>query len=625
MRNILLLIVLFSFSFGDTLSITQDFISINTKNYQTIIEDKNKNISALDILEDRNETNYFKDRVGPTRSVFWSKVTLKNSSEKEQHVIFQNIRAGTDKIDVYIYEDKQLICTHTLGDLRDQKLREYVSPKSVFFLEFPSNKEYVVVSRLESLGPMNLSWQILNEKTFSIKSNLEFLFNGLFAGILIALTIYNLMLFRSLKEISFLLYVFLTSCMLWIQYTFSGIFYYLDIGINLTFLSLSAWFVPYAYAAIFILFAISFFKINEKNRYIFYAFTGMSVLGFVLSFLSLYLFIDSSFAIYTPYSYLYLYLSLLSIFIYAIYATVKGYPFAIYFLLGEGVYLTTFIYSILVVSGTVSMSSGFQFLVPFAMMFEMIIFSIALSKRVRLLKENNEDQGALLVEESKFSAIGKSIGNVAHQWKTPLSQLNTHLLYLHGLYHIGDEKKLVEEFGENIEKMDHIMNYMKNSIDELHNFYSDVDTNKAFEIKKQITLAITLQNNKLILNNIDVNVECDDKLFLIGAKHGFANILMILFDNSIYQFEKRNRVGSKIDIRVLKTDNNIVIHFQDNAGGISVQPIDKVFDMHFTTKGSEGCGLGLSLAKKLTKNALLGNIKVENKNDGVEFTITVKI
>lgn len=625
MKIILLLITLFSFSFGDTLSISQDFISIDTKDYQTIIEDKNKNITALDILEDRYKTNYFKDRVGPTRSVFWSKITLKNSSEKDQHVIFQNSRAGTDMIDVFIYKNKQLIRTHTLGDLRDQKLRDHASPKSVFVLDFPANEEYVIVSRLESLGPMNLSWEIFNEKIFSKKSNLEFLFNGLFAGVLIILIIYNLMLYRSLKEISFILYVFLTSSMLWIQYTFSGMLYYLDIGLNLSFLSLSAWFVPYFYAALFILFAISFFKINEKNRYFFYAFTVMSILGFVLSFLSLYLFIDSSLAIYTPYSYLYLYLSFLTIFIYAIYATFKGYPLAIYFFIGEGVYLGTFIYSILVISGTVSMSSGFQFLVPSAMMFEMVIFSIALSKRVRLLKQSNDDQGALLLEESKFSAIGKSIGNVAHQWKTPLSQLNTHLLYLQGLYHIGDEKKLLEEFGGNIEKMGYIMNYMKHSIDELHNFYSDVGTNKAFEIKKQIILATTLQNDKLTLNNITVNVECDDKLFLIGEKHGFSNILMILFDNSIYQFEKINRVGSKIDIRVLKTDNNIVIYFQDNAGGISIQPIEKVFDMHFTTKGSEGCGLGLSLAKKLTKNALSGDIKVENKNDGAEFTITVKI
>lgn len=625
MKYIILLIALISSMSGDTLHVTKDFSSINTKEYQTVVEDKSRNITASDILQERYEPNYFTDRSGPTHSVFWSRVTLKNSADKNLHVVFQNSRAGTDKIDVFVYKDKKLIRSHSLGDLRDQKLREHLSPKSVFFLELPVNEEYVIVSRLESLGPMNLSWQIFNEKTFSKDNSLVFLFNGLFAGVLIALIIYNLLLYISLKEISFLLYVFVTSAILWIQYTFSGLFYFLDIGINLSFLSLSAWFVSYFYAALFILFAISFFKIHQKNRYLFYLFAGMSAMGLSLSVLSFYLFVDSSFAIYTSYTYIYLYLSLFTVFLYAIYATLKRYPFAIYFLIGEGAYISTFVYSILVVSGSIGMSSGFQFLVPTAMMFEVAIFSIALSKKVRLLKQNSDAQEVLLVEESKFSAIGKSIGNVAHQWKTPLSQLNTHLLYLQGLHHVGDEKKLIAEFSENMGKTAQIMDYLKGAMDELHDFYSDVDSNSAFSIKKQISLAVMLQRDKLVLNNVTVNVECDETSFLIGAKHGFANILMILFDNSIYQFEKLKTESAKIDIKVTKTATTMEIKFIDNAGGISIDPIEKVFEMQFTTKGREGCGLGLPLAKKLTKNALFGDIDVENKNDGAEFTITVKI
>ncbi len=623
MKKLLLLIALLSFTLADTLSISDDLSSVDTNIYQTTIEDKNKDMDVYDILKDRYKTNYFKDRTGATKSVFWTKVLVKNSTVKNMHIVFQNNRAGIDKIDVFIYKDRQLIHTHTLGDLRDQKLRAQVSPKSVFHLEFPANEEYTIISRFESMGPMNLSWQMLNEKMFSKKSNLEFLFNGLFAGVLIALIVYNFMLFTSLKEISFLLYVFLTSSLLWIQYTYSGMFYFLDIGINLSFLSISAWFVPYFYSGLLALFTIAFFKIHEKNRYVFYFFVGMSAIGFLFSFLSFFLFVNSDLAIYTPYSYIYFYLSLIFIFLYAIYATVKAHPFALYFLLGEGSYLVALFYSILVVSGTVKISNNLQFIVPSAMAIEVLLFSIALSKRVKLLKQSNDAREVLLVEESKFSAIGKGIGNVAHQWKAPLSQLNTHLLYLQGLYYVGDEKKLIEEFGSSIEKIGNTMNYMKGSIEELHDFYSDVETNTVFQIKKQIALAKSLQNDHLILNNIAVNVECDDDLSLIGAKHGLANILMILFDNSIYQFEKQKTSDAKIDIKVVKTDNHIKIHFKDNAGGTSVQPIEKIFDIHFSTKGDSGCGLGLSLAKELVKKALHGEISVKNRDDGIEFILTI--
>ena len=623
MKNILLLVSFISFSFANILTIDKEFTSINTNRYQTIVEDKNRNISSLDMLENRYKSNYFKNRTSSTHSVFWNKLTIKNISKKDTHIVFQNSRAGIDKVDVFIYKNKKLIGTHILGDLRAQEQRDYISAKSVFNLEFDSNEEYVVISRLESLGPMNLSWHIYNEKLFSRKSSIEFLFNGLFAGVLIALIIYNFMLFLSLKELTFLLYVFLTSSTLWVQYTYSGMFYFLDIGINLSFLSISAWFVPYFYSAMFILFAIAFFKIYEKNRYIFYIFITMSAIGFILSLLSLYLFIDGSFAIYTPYSYIYLYTSLIAIFSYAIYATVKGYQLATYFLLGEGIYLAAFFYSILVVSGVINMSNELQFLLPSAMMIEVIFFSMALSKRVKLLKQNNDEHELLLLEESKFSAIGKSIGNVAHQWKTPLSQLNTHLLYLHGLYHIGDEKKLLLEFGSNIKKIDEIIRYIKSSIEDLHDFYSDSNKDVTFVINKQIALAITLQNDKLVLNNVNVNVSCDDKLFLVGAKHGFANILMILFDNSIYQFEKNKTTSAKIDIKVEKIGTHIHLYFQDNAGGIAVKPIEKIFEMNFSTKGSDGSGFGLPLAKKLAQTALKGKVIAQNSEDGAKFTLII--
>ena len=64
------------------------------------------------------------------------------------------------------------------------------------------------------------------------------------------------------------------------------------------------------------------------------------------------------------------------------------------------------------------------------------------------------------------------------------------------------------------------------------------------------------------------------------------------------------------------------IAFKDNAGGINIYPIEKVFDIHFSTKKGEGYGIGLSLAKKLAKNALFSNISVKNSSGGAEFLIT---
>ena len=229
------------------------------------------------------------------------------------------------------------------------------------------------------------------------------------------------------------------------------------------------------------------------------------------------------------------------------------------------------------------------------------------------------------MEESKFSTIGKSVGNVAHQWKLPLSQLNTLLLYMQGLYYVGDEKKLLEVFDDSMQKISYIMGYMKSSIDELHNFYTDSYTEKEFNLVKQMQLAMTLQKDKLILNNIAVNIECNEKIFMTGAKHAFSNILMILFDNSIAQFEKNKIQNAVIDISVSQANDTLEIAFKDNAGGINICPIEKVFDINFSTKKDEGYGMGLTLAKILAKSALFSDIGVKNSDDGAEFLITKRI
>ena len=162
---------------------------------------------------------------------------------------------------------------------------------------------------------------------------------------------------------------------------------------------------------------------------------------------------------------------------------------------------------------------------------------------------------------------------------------------------------------------------MKSSIEELQHFYCNTDVSNTFKIKAQIMLAETLQKNKLILNNITLEVHCKDDLSLIGVKHAFANILMILLDNSIYQFENNNIINAKIKISVIEINNQIEIKFVDNAGGVKVKPIEQIFDMNFSTKGDTGSGLGLTLAKKLVEDNLFGTISVKNTKDGSEFSI----
>jgi len=622
MKILLLFLSLFTLSVADPIIVHDGFSSMSTVKQQITLEDTNATLCAEDILEERYAHPYPKHFTSYTDSVFWTKVTLKNGSNKQQRVIFRNPRAGIDKIDVHVYRGKTIKASYTLGDMRDKKLHPLSSVKSVFPLDLDPGEEVSVITRFESLGAMNLYWEISTPQRYSYTNIMEMIFYAAFGGIMLALIIYNLIMFVNLKENTFLFYTLHGICALWFQYAYNGMFYFLDTGINLKFLTISTWFVSALVIFFLILFTISFFKLREKNKNFYRLFTFFGAVLFLISLVWLYQLIDSRLIVFTLYLSAVIFIILLSTFLFAIYAVYNRYSGALYFLIGEGFYVIALIYVTFVIGGKSELLNSLQYtLVPIALLVEMIFLSMALSKRVGDIKRDNEFKSNLLIEEKKFVSVGKSIGNVTHQWKEPISQLSSQLMYLESLHHLKKEEILLSEFGSNIEQMNAVLEYMKGSVNDLYDFYSNSDHNGYFNLKKQIDMACKLQRDHCVLSHVDVTVDCPEALFVVGAKHALSNVLMILFDNALYAFTQSPAKSPKITIAVKPSGERVEVIFSDNAGGIPPQAIGKIFTSSYTTKGGEGCGLGLPLSKKLVEERLNGSISVANGEHGAQFTL----
>ena len=127
----------------------------------------------------------------------------------------------------------------------------------------------------------------------------------------------------------------------------------------------------------------------------------------------------------------------------------------------------------------------------------------------------------------------------------------------------------------------------------------------------------------MILKNVELKLEIEDAFELNCYEHIFSNIMMILIDNSLDSFQSAT-LGNQIKISITKQNKHYQIDYRDNAGGIKIKPIEKVFEYFISSKedtNTKGHGMGLAIAKMLVEDRLKGKISVKNRDNGVLFRI----
>jgi signal transduction histidine kinase len=253
-----------------------------------------------------------------------------------------------------------------------------------------------------------------------------------------------------------------------------------------------------------------------------------------------------------------------------------------------------------------------------------------LHKKVEHEIKLNTQKEKILFEQSKMAAMGEMIGNIAHQWRQPLSLISTVSSGLKFKYEMGifDEK----EYIASLDKIQKSTEYLSNTIDDFRNFFKKDKEIKEFDVEQLINKSITLMGNTFTSNNIQLIINIE-KLLLRGYENELLQAILNIFNNA--KDALLDKDDNKIIIVSTSIDKrNVEIKIQDSAGGIPANIIDKIYDPYFTTKHqSQGTGIGLFMTKEIISKHMHGDIKIENKkfifedNEyyGALFTISIPI
>lgn len=483
-----------------------------------------------------------------------------------------------------------------------QNFNHYISNKvSVFSFEYTQNSDHSIyyfrlINSFHQEAPCfvfhdyNTYYKDVQMKPDSKEFYLLF---GLFIGLILMVTIYNLSIYFFTKEVSFLHYSLMEIFMIVIMSYQLGI---LNIDrVNFGAVSLAS----SLFATLFMRSFLDTKKYLPRLHMVLNIYIFLILIDFIHLLINGYSLV-SRLGLYSIFGIIYFFIGYLRL--------KQGFIPARFFLLG---------WSMLVVSIFMAEHIGDMYGISpflFGPPLEAILLSLALAHRLKLILNEKKEQQELLVHQSKLAAMGEMIGNIAHQWKQPLNYLSYNFMNLRE----AQKRDLLDTqyLNKKLDKADAQLQFMSETIDNFRDFYLPNKEKNLFSIEEASRETVEIMAYQFEQHNIEIIINVTEDIKLLSYKNEYKQVLLNLLTNAKDVFLQRNISSAQIIITI----NKDVVSVLDNAGGIKKEILNRIYEPYFTTKEGNS-GIGLYMSKMIVEKDMEGILKVENSEEGALFII----
>ena len=249
-----------------------------------------------------------------------------------------------------------------------------------------------------------------------------------------------------------------------------------------------------------------------------------------------------------------------------------------------------------------------------------------LKQNVQTEVDKNRKNELQLLEQSKMASMGDMIGNIAHQWRQPLSVIST------ASTGIIFKKKMNLLKDDEIESMCNHINenaqYLSKTIDTFMDFLKEKKELQEVIIQERVNKALDIVKTSLINHHIKLINTIDDvepiKVKLILGE--LSQVIINIINNAKDVLIDENIQNGWVKVELEKFDDKVIITIQDNGGGIPEDVLPRIFEPYFTTKHkSQGTGLGLHMSYQIITESLNGKLYVKNSENGAKFFIELPL
>jgi serine phosphatase RsbU (regulator of sigma subunit) len=224
-----------------------------------ILVDEDKTISFKDIKSGKYDTQFEKSEADVPNYAyldanFWFKINLNDESNEESRWYLESSRTQIDTINVYFQNDNGDFTEYASGDLYPYDSRIIKHKNFIFPIPKTDSGQQTIYIWCKGNFSKQFPFTIIEERTFAESSHKTDLTMGILFGVFIAMVIYNLLLFFSLRSLTYLYYVLYMGSFLLAMMALTGYGYEMLFNYWLRFANISNMF----FIALTVLFASQF-------------------------------------------------------------------------------------------------------------------------------------------------------------------------------------------------------------------------------------------------------------------------------------------------------------------------------------------------------------------------------
>jgi signal transduction histidine kinase len=537
------------------------------------------------------------------------------------------------------------------GYYRKQSVRKITHTGHVLPLMFNDDSESVVFIKIDGQSPKTFPLFVLEKEKFHQKIRKEDIGYGIFYGILIVMFFYNLLLYLSLKEVNYLLYILTIVCTFLIFSSASGYagkFLWPE-NPNLNFY---AGRMSMGVLTIFLaIFTTRFLDVRRYSTIMYYSLVSLVPLAFLATILVATNLVPSAGNNLIS-------LATILFMTTGVVCRLKGNKTATYFIAAWTIYFFGGLLLTLRNSGVLPFNFWTTHFVEIGAALETIIIAFALGDQYRRFKKEKEDAQHLALKvqqeateelelkvkvrteqlskayedlhatldknkeqteiiQNKNAELDTFFHRISHDLRGPISAL-LGLSFLAKI-DIKDSSALdyIDKQEKQVERLNHIISGLINLTQLNH---GDLEKEK-IDFHKMVDECITSFNNLPNFAAIAFKKEIQPDLEFNSAWTLLTAILQNLLENAI-KYSSKN--SPYVIVRVFSASNHLFIEVVDNGQGILLEHQPKIFEMFFrATKNASGSGLGLYILKR-SVDRLNGTVTLKSEV-GLGSTFTVRL